>query len=132
MAQPVVLMPDAVGVLVTYFRSVLTPPVHASIPANRPATFLLVRRTGGVRTDVVRDAAQITLEAYGPTEKAAHDLLQRARAYLHSLRGQAVGNTTVYAVQEFAGPGNLPDPISESPRYSMTVQVSLRGASLSP
>lgn len=132
MADPVVLMPDAVAVLTSHLRTVLASPVHARIPADRPASFLLVQRTGGPRTDIVRDAAQVTLEAFGTTEKEAHDLIQLARAHVHALRGTAVGGTSVYAVREFAGPGNLPDPVSESPRYSMTFQVSLRGAPLTP
>lgn len=125
---PLVVMPDVVAELVTYFRTVLTPPVHARIPADRPDSFLVVKRTGGPRLDLVRDGAQVTLEAYGSTEKAAHDLIQLARAHLHALRGQALGSTTVYRVTEFAGPGNLPDPVTQLPRYTLTAQVALRGA----
>lgn len=128
MSAPLVVMPDAVGLLVTHLRTVLDDPVHATIPASRPSAFVLVRRTGGPRADLIRDSAQITLEAYGPTDKAAHDLLQLARAHVHALRGEALGNSTVYRVTEFAGPGNLPDPLSDASRYTLTVQVALRGA----
>ncbi len=130
--EPAVLFPDATLVVVDYLRPLLAPAsVHAKVPNPRPAgPFLVVRRTGGPRGSLVHDLAQMTLDAWGPTEAAAHDLAQLARAHLHAMRGSVQGGVAVYRVTEFAGPGNLPDPLSDSPRFTQTFQLGLRGQAL--
>ena len=44
------------------------------------------------------------------------------------MRGQHIAGTAVYAVTEASGPNYLPDPESTQARYTMTVQIGLRGA----
>lgn len=132
MTSPLVVFPDACKAIADAIRSELElegelVPVGTKVPNPRPPSFVLVRRTGGVRRNVVVDEAQITVEAWAATEEAAHDLSQLARGLVHRLAGTYVDGVTVYRVAEFAGPALLPDPLSDQPRYSFTMLVGLRG-----
>src|SRR5688572_19309851 len=127
-----ITFPDAEATVLAGIATVL-PAVDVvdTVPTGRTLadTFLLCRRVGGPSRDVVVDDASVTLEAWAPSREAAQDLLQDARAALHSLPGQTVDGVAVYRVQEFAGPAYLPDPDSSHPRYTLTASVSLRGTS---
>lgn len=130
---PAVIFPDASLVLVGHLRAELaargvTAPIGTRVPNPRPATFVTVERTGGPRRDVVTDEPQLTVDCWAPTEKAAHDLAQLCRGLTHSMRGRSVAGVAVYRVTEFAGPQLLPDPDSEHPRYTQTLQIAMRGA----
>lgn len=129
---PPILYPDAAAMLCTAFAASLSVPTGTTVPTDRTdsSTFLLVRRVGGPNRDIVVDDASLAIEAWAPTEAAAHDLLQQARAELHALTGTVVDGVAVYRVQEFAGPASLPDPLSSQPRYTMTVSVSVRGTAI--
>lgn len=125
--------PDAVALVLDYLRDQLDDIVCVSqIPNPRPDTFLLVRRAGGVRLNVVADNPMLTVEAWAATPEAAHDLLAEARGRVHAMRGQAFDGVAVYRVTEIGGPAHLPDPTSEQPRYTMTVQVAVRGTAMTP
>jgi hypothetical protein len=86
-----------------------------------------VFRTGGPRLNLVVDSAQVTVEAWAADDVAAHDLAQAARAVIGGMEGTSVGGTLVYHVDEFSGPGNLPDPESNQSRYTWTMSVNTRG-----
>ena len=73
------------------------------------------------------ERAQVTVEAWAASEQAAHDLSQTVRAVLHAARGDIEG-VRIYRVEEVAGPGYLPDPLSDQPRYSFTALITARGA----
>jgi hypothetical protein len=127
---PHVIMPDAVGLLLPSLRSALPgATVAARVPNPLEPPLLVVRRTGGPRIDLVRDGAQITLEAYGASTASASDLIERARAHIHALTGSTLGGVAVYRATEFAGPGNFPDPLTDLARFTLTLQVALRGTS---
>jgi hypothetical protein len=133
MTYPLVVFPDAELVVAVGLRDVLPTlgescPVLMMIPDPRPATFVIVRRVGGVRGSMVTDRALLAIEAWGDDPGDAQGLAQLCRAAVHSLRGEVVDGVTVYGVTEVAGPGNLPDPESTQARYTMTVQVGLRGS----
>jgi hypothetical protein len=53
-------------------------------------------------------------------------MAQLARAVLHDLLGTVVDGVLVCKVDEFSGPVNLPDPLSDQPRYTQTFSVALR------
>jgi hypothetical protein len=131
-----ITFPDATAVVLSAME-VLDVATRDRVPTDRDLlndllaevnTFVLCRRVGGPSRDRVVDDASVTLEAWAPTPEVAHDLLQDARAVLHSLPGTVVDGVPVYQVQEFAGPAFLADPISDHPRYTLTASVSLRGS----
>ena len=102
-------------------------PVRSRVPNPRPARFVLVFRTGGPSVNVVTDAAQLTIEAWAATDYDAHDLAQAARAILSGIEGTVSGGVTVYGIDEFSGPANLPDPESDQSRYTWSTVVNVRG-----
>lgn len=87
-----------------------------------------VTRSGGVARNLIADDAELTVEAWGATVAAAHDLAASARAVLHAMAGTVADGIAVYKVTDTAGPANLPDPDSGVPRYTFGVSMTLRGA----
>lgn len=132
MIAPLVVFPDAELVAVTAIRAGLTSIdddtlVTNKVPADRPASFVKVFRTGGARQTMVSDFPEVTVESWAPTDTEAHDRAQLARAYVHAMRGTSPAGVPVYKVTESGGPVNLPDPDSKSQRYTFTAQISMRG-----
>lgn len=123
-----VCFPDICTVLVPWLRTRLTPtPVHATVPAARPARMVRVYRVGGIRRDVVSDSALVTVECWGESDQDAHALAAEARAHLGELRGP-VGSTVVQRTAEAGGPVSVPDPDTGAARVQMTIEVTVRGA----
>lgn len=134
MTEPV-LFADAELVVVTALRSRLAASdpyvdVGTLVPNPRPDRLVVVQRTGGARLNLVADEPTVTVDAWAPTADEAQGIAQRCRAHLHALRGSTVAGVAVYRVQELAGPQNLPDPLSSSPRYTFAVSLALRGTAL--
>jgi hypothetical protein len=131
----VIVFPDVGAIVIDYLaqglldRSV-TAAVVSRIPTPVNGNGITVRcyRTGGLNTQKVIDQAQLTLECYAPTAEEAHDVLQLCRGLVHALQGTVQGGVTFYGVNEFAGPVEFPDPNTDTPRYTMTMQVSVRGS----
>ena len=128
MSRPVVVFPDAAAAVTSRLGDELDIETDHKVPNPRPDEFIVVRRVGGPRRDLVTDEATLTIEAWAQTEEAAHDLAQLARAHVHAMAGTTEGDARVYRVGEFAGPASLPDPESDQPRYTLTVTVAVRGA----
>ena len=129
---PVVIFPDATRVVADYLRAELTArgqaaPVWSRVPTPRPARFVLARRLGGPRLNLVADGAQIGVECWDSSEETAHDLCQLCRALIHAMPGTVQGGVPIYRVTEVGGPATLPDPLSDSPRCVATFIVSMRG-----
>jgi len=95
--------------------------VGTVVPSTRPAEFIRVLRTGGMKETVRSEAAQITVEAWAGTEARASDLLSTARAILNAADAQLFG------VREFSGPANLPDPTTAQVRFTMSFQIRAHG-----
>lgn len=128
-----VILPDVVAIVISHLNDTLPARGYAvdvlpRVPTPRPVSFVLVRRVGGVRRSIVSDAATLTIEAWAARDEDAHDIAQQCRALIRDMRGTVVDGVPVYGVQEFAGPALLPDPDSDSPRYTQTVEVHARGA----
>lgn len=129
----VIVFGDVVEAFCDYLRDELedrgyTLTVATQVPTTRPATLVRVLRTGGVRNvdfGIPTEQAQLTFECWAATQAASHDLAQTTRALVHASRG-VVDN--VSRIEEAAGPGYLPDPLSDVPRYSFTCLVTWRGA----
>lgn len=125
------LFPDATAVVIDALDADLADPVHAKVPATRPARFYRVLRTGGPRRNLVVDGAQITVESWAESDEDAQGMAQEARGILHTLPGQVIGDVLVCRVDELSGPANLPDPLSDQPRYTQSFSVALRGSAAS-
>jgi hypothetical protein len=105
--------------------------VGTVVPSTRPGRFVVIRRTGGPASEfVVTEWPQITVEAWGATPKQAHDLAQVVRSVIRAMPGQTLTGITVYRVDEFSGPANLPDPESTQSRYTWTVSLHVRAATV--
>jgi hypothetical protein len=131
------LFRDATALVRGYLAGTLpaegvTVPVVGRVPSPRPPSFVLLRRLGGPRLNLVSDGATIAVEVYADDEGEAMDVAQIARGLLHDLAGDVLDGTQVYRVEEMAGPGLLPDPESGSPRVTFSVTVLLRGLHPAP
>lgn len=131
-----IVFPDVEDLLTTWLQPQLETRGYAGIkvgtrvPSQRPSTFVRLILTGGARHNLVQDNPTVVYEAWSDSETAAAALAQLVRALLASLAGQMVNGVQVYRVGEFAGPQNLPDPDSGQIRYTGTVSILIRGASL--
>lgn len=123
MVDPV-LFPDTTATVIDWLDIHMDVPVGSKVPNPRPDAFITVRRVGGPRRNLVTDEATLTVEAWGQTDEEAHDLLQDARGLIHVMPGET---TNIKRVTEFAGPAELPDPLSNQPRYTLTLSVAERG-----
>lgn len=101
-------------------------PVVNFIPDPRPLAFVRANRTGGPRDSLVLDHPQVSIDAWGASDEYAHDLAQAARALIHVMPWRYTPVST-YAVAEFSGPQNSPDPGTGTSRYTFTVSLLARG-----
>lgn len=96
------------------------------IPNPRPAEFARVLGVGGIQRDQVTDVPTLAVEAWAASRTRAAALAQELRAVVHALEGRSFAGYTVQDVDEYAGPGDLPDPLSDQSRYSATYAVTIR------
>lgn len=115
-----VWLPDIEAVLTDYLRDQLAVRpdardvlVATSVPVQRRARMVILRRDGGRRLDLVRDQARIAVRVWAPTDEQAVDLTQLVRALLAA----AVGIGPIRAVSENAGPTAVTDPSGQALRY---------------
>lgn len=135
MAVEVIVFPDPVT-LVTGYLSTALPAygyssihVGARVPNPRPVRFVRVDRVGGPRSSLVTDAPTLVIEAWAGSVPAAHALLATCRGLINALPGTH-GDVVVSRVTEFSGPATLPDPDSDQPRATYTVQIQTRGEAI--
>lgn len=76
--------------------------------------------------DIVTDLPQLTVECWAPDSVEASNLARFCRGLLHAWPRDDLGRD-VGRVSEVGGLAFFPDPLTDSPRYQFTVQVSLRG-----
>lgn len=127
---PPIEFPDAERVVIDYLTDLVGVPVSLTVPNPRPAAFVTVQRVGGPPLNVVADNATLAIEAWGAGPSNAKAVLAVARAHLHAMRATRVDGVSVYRVTEAAGPAYLPDPDSDQARYTLTIQVAMRGTAL--
>lgn len=140
MATEVIAFPDLEALLVDYLNGELprwlaepVPLVSVQVPDERPDTFVVVPRRGGTRRNLVTDQVTIGVESWSTSPQAAYDVVQVVRGLIFALRGATLGATAVvYRVQEYAGPANLPDPVSAHSRYVATFAIDVRGVAIIP
>lgn len=94
-------------------------------PQTRRARMVLVRRDGGPRLDVKREAARLTVRIYGRDDDEAGRLATLVRAFLSSA---ADGSTPVVLTRELSGP--QPVPVTAPEYRLMTVEWTVVGQPL--
>lgn len=101
-------------------------PVVGQVPNPRPSgKFVLVSRLGGPEVyPRLMDGAQITIDCWAATAAEAEVLANLCRKVIHEM----VGTAPVHHVEEIGGPSDLPDPVSNQPRWTYTVQIQMRGS----
>lgn len=129
----VIVFPDAVALLRTHLLTIsavtdlVGSNITGDVPADRPATFIQLTRTGGISRDLVVDDPQVTVDSWAATQASAMHLAQLVRAHLHAIEGTVLEGVAVYGVAEVSGPVDLPDPDSQAARVRQTFQIGLRG-----
>lgn len=118
---------DAAALVIEHLSDMLTVPVVGKVPTTRPDEWVLVRLVGGARLNKVADEPRLAIEAWSTTDEDAHDLAQECRGLVWQLRGTTLDGVAVYRIQEASGPQNFPDPVSDQPRFTFSVQIALRG-----
>jgi hypothetical protein len=124
--------PDTTTLVVDYLADVVDVDVFSEVPNPRPDSFVVVRRLGGVRRNLVSDGAQIGVDCFGTDDVDAYELATTARAHLFAMYGQVVDGVQVYRVDELAGPSSSPDPDSGQARYTFQQSVMVRGVGVAP
>lgn len=122
-----VTFPDVAAVVISRLKTAL--PLlafHHDVPNPRPTTFIRIFRTGGPRANLVVDSAQLTVESWAPDVDTAMTNAQAVRARLNALYEQ-YASPAIYRIDEFSGPQELPDPLSDSRRVTWTAAVLIRG-----
>lgn len=116
--------PDIEAMIRQFLLPIASPhKVVVTVPDQRPATFVRIFRNGGAASNRVVDRPQVTVEAWASDSVAASELLERCRtALLNDLSRLPL----VRGVDEITGPYWTPDPDSETPRYRLTVQITVR------
>lgn len=97
--------------------------VGQSVPNPRETRMVTVRRDGGPRLDVVREAARIGVNVWAATELDVSDLARLVRALLWS----APDGAPVCKVTELSGPSPIPDV---APRRYMSFELIVKGSDL--
>lgn len=115
---------DVEGAVVSYLNGVLAEPVSTKVPANRPAAFVTVRRTGGPVTGRVVDQPQLTLSAWAASSTAALELASEVRDAL--LAANRVRTTPGFHRVRVESLYYDPDPVSSLDRYTLLVFLTVR------
>ena len=128
-----VTFPDLVEVTLSAIAERIDIETGTRVPNPRPPTFVLARRLGGDRLNPVLETARIVFECWATTSADADDLAATVRALLFSAAtpgtwdAAAIGGVSIYRVEDVAGPADEPDPLSEQPVASFTLQFLARG-----
>lgn len=114
---------DVEALLITYLDALIAAPVGTRVPNPRPSEFVRVARTGGTRLNLVMDQPTVIVEYWADDEATAAEGAQTVRGHIHA--AETFGTVPVLVVGEFAGPANLPDPMSGQSRYTATYSLTL-------
>lgn len=129
----VLVTPDAETAAVSFLRSglgALAAKVATEVPATMPVTMVRVSLTGGSRSGVASDAAQLTVECWAPDGPTASNLARRAQALMFSASASTAAGIFVRKVESVGGVQNFPDPDTNKPRYQFTVRWHVTPAAI--
>lgn len=127
----IILFPDAEALISLGLEVMLPeilpgamPPIKQNVPNPRPPEFLIVRRIGGPRRDLVTDLPTMLIEGWAKTPSRALQITQAARSILYWFTD--INGHSLWVDGEFGGPTNYPDELSGTPRYTSTYSVAIR------
>jgi hypothetical protein len=129
----ILITPDVEAAAVSFLRTglgSLADKVATRVPATMPNSMVKVSLTGGSRTGVVSDTAQLTVECWSTNDPAASLLARTAQAYMHSAAWTDAGGVFVRRVDSVGGVQYFPDPDTANPRYIFTVRWHVRPAAI--
>lgn len=123
---------NAVNLVNAYVEAVTGIICVTKVPDPRPKRFIRTLRTGGFRRDSITDVARITFECWNTNSTNAErdtqvlrDLFSRSRgSYLTTASG---ARYKIHDVDEVAGPADDSDTTSGTARYTITLEIHLRG-----
>ena len=125
---------NAINLINAFVEAELGIVTVTKIPTSRPKRFIRTLRTGGYRRDAITDVARITFECWGESSTTAERDAQLVRDLFYRSSGRVLSNSIsrykIHRVEEIAGPADNPDPDSTSSRYTITLEVHLRGRML--
>ena len=101
--------------------------IGTRVPKNRIAPFVQVRNLGGGAQRTGFRMSRIDAYVYHSTAEYAQSLASICLALLLSRTGKVVDGWSVVRAEHFAGPVDFPDPLTDAPRYLVTVEWTLRG-----
>lgn len=131
---PVVVQPDVELWATQWLREALAgrPEAYASdvvvataVPTTRRPRMVVVRHDGGLRLDLVRELARLSVNVWGGTEQEATDLARLVSALLWS----APTGDPVLRITQPSGAAAVPDPSGQPLRY-LVFEVTTRGQQL--
>lgn len=129
--------PDAEQLIIDYLdteiRNYGVPPgvPVADRPPQDAPSYLVVRRTGGTRRDLVTDAAQMTIDSVSVDNSDALLLLRLVRGLLNDAWGKVLSGHAIYSVGELSGP--YQNPTDNDPhRYTQTFLIAIRASEVAP
>lgn len=70
--------------VLNYLKSKLTENVYMEIPANAPASFVIIEKVGSSRTNRL-DTATMAFQSYAPTLEKAAELNERVKAAVEGM-----------------------------------------------
>jgi len=129
----VLVSPDVVLAATSYLRTglgVLADRVATAVPSTMPNNMVKVSLTGGSRTGLVSDAAQLTVECWSANDPTASLLARTSHAYMLAAAGTTAGGLWVRKVETVGGVQSFPDPDTNKPRYQFTVRWHVRPAAI--
>lgn len=89
---------------------------------------VVVKLIGGSLSDVVVSEAVMAFDCYDPLQERAEARAGLVGAIVRAMRGTVVGGVAIYEVTSIGRPGNLPDPVTESPRWTQTISIFMRAS----
>ena len=116
--------PDVDAMVRTFLMGRVAPmKVYVTVPATRPAEFIVARRNGGAASNRVLDVPTVTVDVWAGSSVRAAELAETARgAFLHHDTDMPL----VRGVEEVTGPYSVPDDASESARYRFSMRLRVR------
>lgn len=126
----VVIFPDVQALVVGFLNSELTARGETAraatkTPATRPAKWIRVDLASGQETNRITIEPIVIVQASAPSEPAARDLCELARALVRSMpERDDITGASVMGVASSSQPVPFPDPdLPTTPRYQATVQL---------
>jgi hypothetical protein len=105
-------------------------PWTVTVTKNRPnpltGRVVTVRRNGGLRPDLVTDAAWLSVECYAANDDDTAQLAHRTWGLLFAMQDEVIDGVQCYRVQALGAPNDFPDSEGQRPRFVMSVQATFR------